>query len=134
MEKYFILSALMAAIAMPLWMAHCKRHQYKHYLLHWLAALLPVGLFFIVNAIDYDLVKNVFVQWLIVLPATVGGAAFLGGLVVMVFQIITQFLKVLNLNVTVNKRWQENNYTPYNSDHYKNNFHRYNSGHHSDFH
>jgi len=94
-KTLFFLIPLTAAVAMPLWMARCRKADNRRWILRWLASLAPMG--FLVGLHGLGLVPNTFAPVLTML-AVIGAAAFAGGALYLFVPAFIEYLVEARLN------------------------------------
>ncbi len=75
MKTLLILGPPLAALAMVMWLQHARRAGGRRWILHWLAALLPVGVMLAIA----PLIPFADIPDLLFVLAMAGAAAFAGG-------------------------------------------------------
>lgn len=75
MKTLLILGPPLAALAMVMWLQHARRAGGRRWILHWLAALLPVGVMLTIA----PLIPFADIPDLLFVLAMAGAAAFAGG-------------------------------------------------------
>ena len=89
-KTLFPLMLLAAAVAMPLWMARCRKHGNRRWLLPWLATLLPLGVMLALSGMDLlpGGLDRTAASRLLIAAALTGTAAFAGGVLYLVIPIL----------------------------------------------
>jgi len=80
-KTLLLLMLLAAAVAMPLWMARCRKRGNRRWMLPWLATLLPLGVMLALSGLDLlpGGLDRTTASQLLIAAALMGAAAFAGG-------------------------------------------------------
>ncbi len=78
-KTLFFLIPLAAAVAMPVWIARCRKRGNHRWLLPWLATLLPLGMVLLLHALNMMTGLGSTITLSLTVMAALGVAAFVGG-------------------------------------------------------
>jgi len=78
MSNILLFLILLAAVAMPLWIARCRKRGNRRWVLPWLATLLPLGALLLLGGLlDNNITRLLLPMVLLGMAAFAGGALFL---------------------------------------------------------